>query len=180
VRSRKGYREGLAAMLPVIGGREDVVREMLRLIPAGEDSPFARLESTHFARLVFVSALRDRRGREVDELPAFLFFSAEFDIPVAGYLEALCTLIPVPVDAIFEHCVSYPGAADPPAFKAWMSDHRVQAGFSLHGNPRPRVQEVVESLRLRERLIGFAVETRALDPVELKRRWDEQEWEAPA
>jgi hypothetical protein len=180
VRSRKLYRGGLSTLLPVVPGHERPVRELVRGIPTGEDSPFARLECTHFARLVLVPAFPPRDEGELGDPPACLFFSAEFDIPVAGYVEALCTLIPGEADAIFEHCVGYPGTGVPPAFGAWLSDHRVPAGFSVHGNPEASVDDVLECLRLRDRIIAFAVDTRALDPAALKEQWDLQDWEAPA
>jgi hypothetical protein len=177
---REHYRAGLAALLPVIGGQEDAVRETLRQLPTGAGSPFARLQSTHFARLVLVPGFRDRRDRELAGGPACLFFSAEFDIPVAGYLEALCTVMPEEADAIFDRCEGYPGIIVPPAFTRWMVERSVPAGFSLHGNAGPSAGDVADSLRLRDRIIAFAVDTRALDPDELKRRWDAQDWEAPA
>lgn len=177
---RERYRGGLAVLLPVIPGHEGAVREMVRELPPGEDSPFARLECTHFVRLLLVPAFPPRDEGELGDPPACLLFSAEFDIPVAGYVEALCTLMPREADAIFGHCAGYPGAGVPPTFGAWLSGHRVRAGFSVHGNIEATVDDVLESLRLRDRIIAFAVDTRALDPVALKERWDLEDWEAPA
>jgi hypothetical protein len=176
VRRRGLERGGLAALLPVEAGREDALNAAIAALPGAEASPFGRLESTHFARLVVVPAFLDGDDQPLPDIPACLYFAAEFDIPCAGYLEAMCTLMPAEADAVFGHCQGYPGADAPPRFAAWMLEHRVRAGFSLHGNPAATAGEVTAALALRERLIAFAVETRALGPRELKARWEREDW----
>lgn len=168
---------GLAALLPVRDGKKVELREELEALSARGPSPFARITSTHFARLVLLEKLPGRDGGALADVPACLFFGAEFDIPVAGYLEALCALLPEEADAVFGTCAGYPGVNAPPLFADWVKRHRVRAGFSLHGNPQARVGQVVESLGLRERIIEFAVATRALEPAELKLAWDGQDWQ---
>jgi hypothetical protein len=170
-------REGFAALLPLWDGQEDDVREQLRTIPTGRRSPFASLPSTHFARLTLVPRLRDRDDQELLRVPFCLFFAAEFDMFVGGYLEVLCTSLGAQADEIFGRCVGYPGTGAPAAFVSWMLDHRVPAGFSLHGNPGATADEVHSSLELRERIIAFAVETRGLEPAALRERWARQDWE---
>jgi hypothetical protein len=167
---------GLAVLLPVLGGQEQTLGVRLEALPDGGESPFATLSSTHFARLVLVPGLRDGAERVVPGVPALLFFSAEFDLPVDGYLEALCALLPPEVDEIFELCGGYPGAASPPRFKRWLLDHRVPAGFSIQGNPGATAGEVVESLALRDRIIEFAVRTQGLEPEALLEAWRAQDW----
>jgi hypothetical protein len=178
VRRRGFNRRGLAALLPVHEGRRDELADAIQALPSGPDSPFARIGSTHFARLVVLDGFPGRDGGTLPGMPACLFFGAEFDIPEAGYLEALCTLMPDEADALFGRCLEYPGADVPPLFKSWMLRHRVPAGFSLHANPGASVAEVVDCLRLRESIIAFAVDTRAMAPAALKRRWDQQDWES--
>jgi hypothetical protein len=180
VRRRGINREGLAALLPVLEGRETELRKALEAMPTGRASPFARIGSTHFARLVLLEEFPGRNGKPLTDVPACVFFAAESDIPVAGYLEALCTLLPHDVDGIFERCVGCPGTSAPALFADWMLRHRVGAGFSLHANPEASVRQVVESLRLRERIIGFAVDTRMLAPTPLKDAWDSEDWETTA
>jgi hypothetical protein len=171
VRAAGINREGFAALLPLREGEQERVRETLRCLPAGRGSPFARLPGTHFARLTLVPRLRDRRERELPDVPMCLFFAAEFDMLVGGYLETLCTVIPEQADEMFGCCTGYPGTGAPPAFASWMLDHRVPAGFSVHGNPGAAAGEVTKALELRERIIAFAVETRRLEPTALKERW---------
>jgi hypothetical protein len=167
----------VAALLPVEAGREEALLAALRGLPRGADSPFGRIESTHFARLVLAPALPDRHDSPLADVPACLFLAAEFDIPRAAWLEAMCTLMPAEADAVLGHCRGYPGTGVPPRLADWVLEHRVAAGFSLHGNPDATAGEVVQALGLRERLIAFAVETRALDAREFGRRWEAEDWD---
>lgn len=169
-------REGLAALLPVHEGREHELRAALGAVSAAPSSPFGRIGSTHFARLIVLDEFPSRNGGTLADMPVCLFFGAEFDATVAGYLEALCALLPDEADAIFGACVDYPGARVPALLIEWMLRHRVRPGFSIHGNPQAGVRQVIDSLSLRERIIEFAIATRALPPAQLKSAWDAQDW----
>jgi hypothetical protein len=173
-------RAGLAALLPVRDGRKAELRRALAALSAQRPSPFARITSTHFARLVLVEKFPGRNGDPLSDMPACLFFAAEFDIAVAGYVEALGALLPAEAEAVFGPCEGYPGVNAPPLFADWLERHRVRAGFSLHGNPEARVGQVVHALGLRRRIIDFALETRGMDPGPLKAAWDAQDWGSAA
>jgi hypothetical protein len=177
VRRRGINRKGLAVLLPVVDGKAPKVREALGKLDARKESPFARIRSTHFARLVLIERFPGQhRNQTLARVPACLFFSAEFDITVSGYLEALCMLMPREADSVFELCAGYPGVRVPPLLEEWMERHRVKAGFSLHGNPKAHVRQVVGSLELRERIIRFALDTRSLEPAALRKAWDAEDW----
>jgi hypothetical protein len=172
MRRRGPNREGFAALLPVLEDDEAAVREVLQRLNDGAASPFESLSGTHFVRLVVLP----RFGG----LPALLFFAAEFDAFVGGFLEALCTVMPDESDEIFGRCVRYPGTGAPPEFKRWMLAHRVRPGFTIIGNPGASTAEVERCLRLRQHIIDFALETRNADAAVLSERWAEQVWETGA
>lgn len=180
MRRRGINREGLAALLPVQDRRETALRNALDELEARPLSPFARIGSTHFARLVVVEEFPGPDGGPLADVPACLFFGAEFDITVAGYLEAVCALLPEDADAVFGQCAGYPGANVPPLFAEWMLGHRVRPGFSLQGNADATVREVVAALGLRDQIIEFALETRALEPAALRAAWDARNWGSAA
>ena len=163
-------REGFAALLPVLEADEAAVRSVLEDFGPGPGSPFARLGGTHFVRLVLL--------RPFDGLPSCLFFAAEFDAFVGGFLERLCTVLPNESNRIFGHCHRYPGTGAPPEFKRWMLQHRVRPGFTVIGNPGASADEVERCLRLRQRIIDFAVETQGLKPADLSREWSRKDWDA--
>jgi hypothetical protein len=169
MRRRDPDREGFAALLPVLEDDEAAVREVLQRLNDGATSPFASLSGTHFVRLVVLPPFGG--------LPALLFFAAEFDAVVGGFLEALCTVMPDQSDEIFGRCLRYPGTGAPPEFKRWMLAHRVRPGFTVIGNPGASADEVERCLLLRQHIIDFALETRDANAAELSARWAEQDWE---
>ena len=170
MRRRSVNHAGLTALLPIAPDEGDALTEVVEGLAGGEDSPFARLECTHFARLAVLTPLCD--------LPACLLFASEFDISAAGYLDLLCARLPEHADAIFEHCSGYPGVSAPRDFRRWMFEHRIKAGFSIHGNPHATVDRIQRSLALREQLIDFAMRTRNEDPATLLRSWRGERWGA--
>jgi hypothetical protein len=168
--------EGFAALLALREGEEERVRQTLRTLPQGEQSPFAQLSGTHFARLTLVPPLRDRNDRPASGLPFCLFFAAEFDMLPGGYLESLCTRVPGRAEEMFGRCIGFPGTGAPAPFVSWMLDHRVRAGFSAHGYPGATAGEVERCLELRDRIIAFALDTRNIAPDALRERWAQEEW----
>ena len=176
MRRRGINREGLAVLLPVREGKKADLQKLLAGLPTGRKSPFACIGATHFARLLVVDDFPGPSGTPLADVPDCLFFGAEFDIPVAGYLEALCAVLPERALAVFALCAGYPGVDVPPLFADWMERHRVCAGFSLHANPRATVHEVVAALALREQIIEFALVTRTHGPAELRAAWEDQDW----
>jgi hypothetical protein len=167
-------RAGLAALLPV---RADAAPTLAQLLEGlGSPSPFARIERTHFARLLLMPLLLDADGDELSSLPRCLLFAAEFDGSAGGYVESVCQLMGEEAQAIFDHCEDFPGVCRPVAVRSWLFAHRVRAGFSLHGHPGATVAEVRASLRLREQLIAFALATRSVDPAAFARYWAARPW----
>lgn len=173
-------REGFAALLPVREGAEREVRETVRALASGEASPFARLPGTLFARLILVPRLRDRHERELSGVPFCLYFAAEFDLVAGRWLEALRASLPDELDRMFAPCLGYPGAGAGQGFASWMLEHRVPAGFSLHGYPELATEQVARALELRERIVAFALDSRGLDPAALAERFARENWEDAA
>jgi hypothetical protein len=171
-------REGFAALLPLRAGDEDDMRRALEELPDGGASPFAMVPGTHFARVTLVPGLRGRDDRSLADVPFCVLFGAEFDAFPGAYLEMVCRSMPEAADELFGRCLGYPGTGAPGAFARWMLAHRVRPGFSVHGNPGATAGEVVRSLRLRERLIAFAVDAGGLGPDELRARFAEEDWDA--
>jgi len=174
MRARGIDRAGLAALLPVRKDAEPALEALLKDL--GPPSPFARIERTHFARLLLMPPLPAARDGNLEAVPRCLLFSAEFDGSAGGYVESLCQLMGSEADAIFGHCVGFPGVRRPAAVRSWLFTHRLHAGFSLHGHPGATVAEVRESLRSREELIEFALATRDADPSTFARVWAKRPW----
>lgn len=163
----------LIVMAPVRGGAEQSVLALLAALPSGPDSPFARVRTTHFARVLLIPALSDEHGEPVSPAQAYLLFTADFDGPLEQWAATAAREIGADLDRVFEHCERYPGSRDPSAFLHFIDEHRVAAGFSIIAY-RASVAAVRESLELARELRGFAVASQGLGASELASAWRER------
>ena len=157
-------------LAPIWRGDEEALRSEIAKLGAGLASPFERVGGTHFARLVVVPPLKGKRGDQIDDV-SYLLFSSEHDGPVGAYLETIRGCMSREADAIWGHCVGYPGSADAVGFAAYMLDHRVKAGTGAAAYPYVTVDEVRRSLDRRRRLAAFAVESRRLERAAIQHAW---------
>jgi len=133
------------------------VRRYLATLPRTHNSPFARVPSTHFARLVvmddvvFVGA----PAREEHLTSRYLLFEATFDSDLDTYLARMAREIPDHVDSIWSHCVGYPGAVDPTAFVGYMKKCQVEATFSFADVSDRTVQQNLKALQVQSALAHF-------------------------
>ena len=159
------------ALTAIAPGRSAALRAYLEAMPVGPDSPVARLEQTHFARFIVIPQLIDlgpppaTRDRLKNE---YLLFSTDFDGSLQDFLQALCGAMPVEADAIWGHCVGYPGADDQAAFERYMRHNQIDTTFPFSAYPDATVADVRAALALRARLIDFAIRAQAMDPATLE------------
>jgi hypothetical protein len=162
---------GLTVLTQVEHGHEEQLRAELASLAKGESSPFARVAGTHLARLVVVPPLRGRRRHAIDGT-FHLLLSCEFVAPLGDYVTALCEGLDDQADAIWGHCVGYPGRGEHLA--RYLLEHQVRAGLSAAAYPEASVDEVRRALELRESLRHFVLAARGLDPADLKPAWERE------
>lgn len=176
-RSDRGDRLGGAYALTTIGrvrdGEADALEAYLDALPVGTDSPFARIDTLHTARVQLFRRLvhQGPKQRRADTLRhAHLVFTSTIDGDVDDYLDALAERVPE-CDAWWGRCAGYPGREDRAAFRAYVRSIQARPGLFQSAMPRATVREVREALELRERVIDFAVEAQGLDAAELQERF---------
>lgn len=167
--SRAGQAFALSVLTPVLPGREQALRTLLEGLPHGPDSPLAAVPGTHFARWVLVPQLVQQGPPMQPDLlrGTHLLFTSNLDGEPGPYLHALATRVPDVADAVWGHCLGYPGSADPAAFVAWVEHHRLPTAFFVSGYPDAPLPRVLAALSLRDRVTRFAVDAQGLPPDEL-------------
>jgi hypothetical protein len=163
----------LIVMAPVRRAAEDAVLAVLAATPTGPDSPFARVCTTHFARLMLIGALTDADGEPVSPAQAYLLLTAEIDGSLEQWAAAVATEMGAEIDRVFEHCERYPGSCDPSGFLDFINEHRIEAGFSIVAY-RASVAAVRDSLELQRALREFAVASQGLGASALASAWRER------
>jgi hypothetical protein len=172
-RNRVGGVYALTVFTPVIPGHEDELRAHLDALPVGAESPLARLHELHVSRIQIFDALVDQGPPHRPETLKrhHLLFTSTVDGDLDPYLDAICGRIGAEADGWWGHCVGYPGTADRAAFRRWIRDHKVDTSLLAVANPGATVQDVVESLALRERVVAFAAAAQGLDAGALRERF---------
>ena len=74
---------GLTILAPVGLDRFEAVRQTIRDLPPGIDSPFALLPGTHFGRLVMIHKIREHQGY-LDLKSGYILLSVDVDAPSGG------------------------------------------------------------------------------------------------
>ncbi len=95
-------------------GKADELEAYLAELPTGEQSPFARLEMLHIARVQLFRALvhQGPKQKHTDTLQnAHLVFTSTIDGDLDPYLDALAERVPE-ADEWWGRCAGYPGRAD--------------------------------------------------------------------
>ena len=131
-RGAMGDAPGLVAALtvwtPILPGHDAELEAVLDAMPAGSDSPAARIEWTHLARWLIVPQLVHQGApMKADGLASsYLVFTAAFDGAKETYIEALRTRLADECDAIWAHCVGYPGSADAARFADYLRQNELR------------------------------------------------------
>jgi len=168
-----GQSYALTVLTPIVAGQESALQSHLRGL---RRSPFADAPRTHFARWVIVPqpAYQGPPMRPDPWKSQYLIFSACLDGELDSYLAELCELIGPDVDAVWRHCVGYPGSADPAAFARYMHHNRIPTEVYFAAYPDATVAQVREALARRDEVVNFAVAVQGLGNDDLHRRWKEQ------
>jgi hypothetical protein len=161
----------LTVLTPVIDGHETQLAHYLNGLGTGDQSPLAGVHGTHFARWVVIDDViyegPDQGERDHLEHPRLLFTS-NFDGELAPYLEALRSGLGNAADAIWGHCIGYPGRDDAHAFAEYLRHHQIDSSLFFAAYGDRTVEDVKRSLALRSRFIDFALRAQGLPAAELK------------
>src|SRR5271168_1894981 len=128
---------GLTILSPIIDDKTAVpshdlqIREYLASLPTGEDSPFAIAPGTHLARLVVMDDVIYVGMPACEEhlKSKYLIFESNCDGDLEPYMAGLAKSVPNHLDAIWGHCVGYPGAKGIDAFIRYMKACQIETTF---------------------------------------------------
>ncbi len=175
--NQSGQIYGLTILSPVIEtDRIDIchataLRWYLAGLPRDHTSPFARVSSTHFARLVVMDDVVFVGAPACEEhlKSRYLIFETNFDGDLDKYLERMAREIPEVVDFVWKHCVGYPGVADPAAFAAYMKRCQIKTTFFFADVNDKTVQETLKALQVQAALAHFISRNQGKPPAEIQK-----------
>jgi hypothetical protein len=185
--SESGQAYGLTVLSPIRPGEEGALKRVLATLPLGDAAPFHRTP-THTSRWVVIERLpqaawppdRDPEGRgrfESDRLKSsYLLFDSNFDAGeggLGGYLGALVAEMPAEIEAIYGHCVGYPGLAK---FAHYIDECQIRTTFffsSYATVPRGMVRNVHAALRVQSDFVDLVAQSQGKAPGDVQARLKE-------
>jgi len=162
----KGARHQYTAVTtlsPILGGHTHGavhaagIRAALARVPQGGASPFAAMPTLHFARLVVLDDVRIQGipAREDHLRSKYLLFTADCDGTARALAMDLARRAGPFIDSVWQHCVGFPGTADPAAFAGYLARCTIPTTFPFGAYVDHSLQDVLRALDAQRRLIAF-------------------------
>jgi len=161
-----GRTYSLMVLTPIRPGQEDALRAYLEALPR-DDSPLARLEGTHMARLLIIDDMPAPPDRPdlADPLDgAYLMFTSNFDGDLSSYLHELAQRLAPEAPEIWGRCIGCPDpAVGPAALAAYLGRNQLQSGVVFAAYGQASVARVRSALDKHERLAEFVIRSQDMD-----------------
>jgi hypothetical protein len=177
--NKNGKVYGLTILSPIIDDEKATpshdlqIRNYLAQLSTREDSPFAIAPGTHLARLVVMDDVIYVGMPACEEhlKSKYLVFESNCDGELDSYLTGLAASIPDHLDAIWSHCVGYPGAANRQAFVDYMKTCQLDTTFYFAAVNDKSVPETLRALQTQTAVAEFIASHQGTDPATLQQEF---------
>ena len=174
--NQSGSIYGLTIFSPIINDESATpshdlqIRAHLATLRTDEESPFALAGGTHMARLVVMDDVIYVGMPACEEhlKSKYLVFESNCDGDLDGYLRRLATTVPTHLDAIWSHCVGYPGATDPQAFIDYMKACQLETTFYFAAINDKSLPQALRALQTQHAVAGFIASHQGMEPSQLQ------------
>lgn len=177
--NKSGQVYRLTVLSPIIEderldiGHAMELRWYLGHLPRDRQSPFARISSTYLARLVVMDDVVYVGAPACEEhlKSRYLVFETNFDGDLDTYLTRMARETPEFVDAVWKHCVGYPGISDIAAFVAYMKKCQIKTTFFFADVNNRTVQQTLKALGTQSALARFIEDHQGRPAAEIQREF---------
>ena len=174
--NQNGILYGLTILSPILNDERATpshdlqIRAFLAALPTDETSPFARAPGTHLARLVVMDDVIYVGMPACEEhlKSKYLIFESNCDGPLDTYLTNLARTVPEQLDALWSHCVGYPGASNLQAFIDYMKACQLETTFYFAAVNDKSVAETLRALQTQRAVSDFIANHQGMDPARLQ------------
>jgi hypothetical protein len=179
--NQSGKVYGLTILSPIIDDEQATpshdlqIRKYLASLPTDEGSPFAVAPGTHLARLVVMDDVIYVGMPACEEhlKSKYLVFESNCDGDLEGYLRGLAASVPEHLDAIWSHCVGYPGASNVAAFVEYMKACQIETTFYFAAVNDKSVPETLRALQTQRAVADFVASHQGVEPARVQRDFAE-------
>ena len=175
--NQNGSVYGLTLLSPILHDPHAVpshslqIRDYLATLPTGPESPFAIAPGTHLCRLVVMDdVIYVGMPACEDHLKSkYLIFETNCDTDLDAYITGLAKSIPQHLDAIWSHCIGYPGAANLPQLLQYMKTCQLTTTFFFAAVNNSTVTESLRALQTQRAIADFIATRQGMDPAQIQR-----------
>jgi hypothetical protein len=174
--NQNGKVYGLTILSPIIDDEQAVpshdlqIRNYLAKLPTDQNSPFALAPATHLCRLAVMDDVIYVGMPSCEEhlKSKYLVWESNCDGDLNTYLTGLATAIPQHLDAIWSHCIGYPGAANLQAFIDYMKACQLETTFFFAAVNDKSVPETLRALQTQRAVADFIADHQGMEPARLQ------------
>jgi hypothetical protein len=173
---KSGQSYAFAALTPIISGSTQGVihaaelRSVLARLNELAQSPFTLVPGTHFARWNVIDDMPQLGfPTDVDHLQSkYLLFETDFDGGRDEWIDAFATSMPDIIDALYRHCVGYPGTTSPAAFRSYLVKCQLHTTLDFAPYGDTPLATVLRALDTQRKFVGFMHATQGKSALELR------------
>ena len=170
--NQNGAMYGLTILSPIIDDDKAIpshdlqIRAYLASLPNNHRSPFAIAPGTHLARLVVMDDVIYVGMPSCEEhlKSKYLVFESNCDGDLDAYLNGLAQYAGAHIDAIWSHCVGYPGVADLARFLRYMKQCQLTTTFYFAAVNDKDLPQTLKALQTQRAVADFIAENQGLSP----------------
>ena len=171
-----GQSYAFAALTPIISGNTQGVihaaelRSVLARLCELKISPFSRVAGTHFARWNVIDDMPQLGfPTDIDHLQSkYLLFETDFDGDRDAWITAFATTMPDVINAVYRHCVGYPGLASLADFRTYLLKCQLHTTLDFAPYGTTKLDTVLRALDTQRKFVGFMHATQGKSPLELR------------
>jgi hypothetical protein len=175
--NQNGSVYGLTLLSPILHDPHAVpshslqIRDYLATLPTGAESPFAIAPGTHLCRLVVMDDVIYVGEPACEEhlKSKYLIFETNCDADLDAYITGLAHSIPQHLDAIWGHCIGYPGTANLPQLLQYMKTCQLTTTFFFAAVNNSTVTESLRALQTQRAVADFIATRQGMDPAQIQR-----------
>lgn len=161
--NQSGSVYGLTILSPILQdptaetSHNCALREKLASLPRDQFSPFAKVSSTHMARLAVMDDVVYVGMPSCEEhlKSQYLVFETNFDGDLDTYLGRMVREIGTEVHALWQHCWGYPGVQNVEAFSAYMKKCQITTTFYFADVNDKTVEQTLRALEAQTEVAKF-------------------------
>ncbi len=133
------------------------LRMKLANLPRDQFSPFAKVSTTHMARLAVMDDVVYVGMPSCEEhlKSQYLVFETNFDGDLDTYLGRMAREIPKEADSLWQHCWGYPGVRDVQAFSVYMKKCQITTTFYFADVNDKTVEQTLRALYAQAKVAEF-------------------------